>query len=103
MTFPGEDIFGAGGFTLFHDKVLKEGQNVGMSMGRMYSYYYRVMLSIAPIAVEHADIGTELTVLWGDPDTRQKEIRVTVARYPYLDLERNEAIDTSTIPTLTTT
>jgi hypothetical protein len=32
--------------------------------------------------------------------TAQKEIRVTVAWFPYLDLERNDAIDTATIPTL---
>jgi hypothetical protein len=71
-----------------------------MSMGRMRSAYYDVMLSIAPVDVEHSAIGTELTVLWGDPGTAQKEIRVTVARFPYLDLERNDAIDTATIPTL---
>ncbi|MEU4227806.1 hypothetical protein AB0F17_26255 [Nonomuraea sp. NPDC026600] len=66
----------------------------------MYSWHYRSMLSLAPIDVEHAEIGTELTVLWGAPGTRQREIRATVARYPYLDLPRNEKVDVSTIPGL---
>jgi hypothetical protein len=37
-------------------------------------------------------------VLWGDPGTRQKEIRATVSRFPYLDENRNEHVDVSKIP-----
>ena len=32
-------------------------------------------------------------VLWGNPDQRQKKIRATVARYPYMNVDRNEDID----------
>jgi hypothetical protein len=38
------------------------------------------MISLAFISREHADLGTELVVLWGNPGTRQKRIRATVAR-----------------------
>jgi glycine cleavage system aminomethyltransferase T len=98
MTLPGDEILKGPMLTLFNDKVLKDGETVGMSMGRMYSLYYGAMISIAPVDVEHSALGTELTVLWGDPGTRQKEIRVTVDRFPYLDIERNEQVDVSAIP-----
>jgi glycine cleavage system aminomethyltransferase T len=83
---------------LYADKVLKEGKEIGISSGRNYSYYYRDMLSLASVDVVHAALGTELTVLWGDEGTRQKEIRATVSRFPYLNENRNENIDVSTIP-----
>jgi glycine cleavage system aminomethyltransferase T len=100
MTLPGDDILKGPMLTLYNDQVLLNGERVGMSMGRMYSLYYGAMLSIAPVDVEHSAIGTELTVLWGDPGTPQREIRVTVDRFPYLDVERNERVDVSAIPRL---
>ena len=60
----------------------------------MNAYYYRQMISVCSINTEFSQIGTEVTVLWGEPGTRQKEIRAAVARYPFLDVERNEKIDT---------
>ena len=57
------------------------------------------MLSLATIDTRYAEEGTEVVVLWGHPDTRQKEIRATVSRFPYLiDPVRNENFDVSTIP-----
>lgn len=44
------------------------------------------------------ELSTEVTVLWGDPGTKQKEIRATVSRFPYLHENRNEQVDVSTIP-----
>jgi glycine cleavage system aminomethyltransferase T len=83
---------------LYADQVLKDGEMVGVSSGRQYSYHFRAMLSLCSIDVEQGDIGNEVTVLWGDPGTRQKEIRATVARFPYLNEGRNEDVDVSTIP-----
>jgi len=48
--------------------------------------------------VEYSTLGTDVVVLWGDPGTRQKEIRAKVARFPYLDQDRNENLDVSAIP-----
>lgn len=86
------------GLTLWADRVLRDSEDVGISSGRAYSLYYREMLSLASVDSEHAELGTEVTVLWGEPGTPQKEIRATVSRFPYLDLPRNEHIDVATLP-----
>ena len=85
---------------LYADKVLKDGKLVGISSGRAYSYYFREMLSLCSIDVAHSALGTEVIVLWGDPGTRQKEIRATVSRFPYLSENRNQDVDVSKIPHL---
>ncbi len=85
-------------FTYFADKVLKDGKVVGVSSGRANSFYYRRMISLCSVDTEHSAPGTELSVLWGDPGTRQKEIRATVARFPYFDENRNQALDVNAIP-----
>jgi glycine cleavage system aminomethyltransferase T len=100
MDLPADNLLSSGRFRIFNDKVLEGTVPVGVSMGRMYSWYYRTMISLASVAVEHAVEGAELTVLWGDPGSNQREIRATVARYPYSDLQRNEQVDVSTIPCL---
>lgn len=41
------------------------------------------MLSLATIDVDHAEIGTEVDVLWGAPGHRQKLIRAVVKSAPY--------------------
>ncbi len=85
----------------FHaDQVIRDGTAIGVSSGRIYSYHYRQMISLCSINAEYSALGTQVNVLWGDPGTRQKEIRATVARFPYLAEERNERIDVSKIPCL---
>ncbi|WP_220187075.1 hypothetical protein [Pseudonocardia pini] len=85
--------------SLWADKVLVDGRDVGTSSGRCFSAFSREMLSLATVETAYATEGTEVVVLWGDPGTRQKEIRATVARFPYLvDPIRNERFDVSTIP-----
>jgi len=81
-----------GGLVQYADRVEQDGKVVGISSGRCYTYYYRRMISIASIDASIAD-GEEVVVIWGDPGTRQKEIRATVTRYPYLDLPRNAEVD----------
>jgi glycine cleavage system aminomethyltransferase T len=82
---------------LYADQVLKNGKLVGVSSGRNYSYYYRKMISLCSIDIEYSTMGTEVSVLWGNPGTRQKEIRAVVSRFPYLNENRNEGVDVSTI------
>lgn len=93
-----EDYLDTGAFEYRADKVLADGKTVGMSTGRIISWYYRRMISLATIDPEYAKIGTEVVVLWGDPGTRQKEIRATVTRYPYHEEGRNDTVDVSKIP-----
>ena len=88
----------APGTGMWADQVLKDGKLVGISSGRAYSYNYRKMISIASIDVAQATIGNELVVVWGEPGTRQKHIRVTVERFPYLNENRNQKVDVSRIP-----
>ncbi|HWH26424.1 MAG TPA: hypothetical protein VNT53_07245 [Pseudolysinimonas sp.] len=98
MRFEGEPVNRELPAPSFSDAVLKDGEIVGYSSGRIYSYYYRKMISLVSIDVALADIGTEVVVLWGLPGTRQKEIRATIERFPLYNENRNETFDTSTIP-----
>ena len=80
------------------DHVLKDGAPVGVSSGTIYSYYYREVISHCVIDRALAEIGTEVTVRWGDFGAAIKDVRATIARYPYLDLEPNQTYDLSQVP-----
>ncbi len=56
------------------------------------------MISMCSINTEHSAIATEVSLLCGNPGARQKESRTKVARFPYLNENRNENVDESTIP-----
>ena len=77
-----------------YNKVLKDGELVGISTNPGYSYYFRKMLSLTWIDLARTAVGTEVTVIWGEPGHRQKEIRATVAPAPYK--KDNRRIRTST-------
>lgn len=83
------------------DHVRKDGEPIGWSSGNVYSYYYRRVISHASIEPGFAEIGTEVTIDWGDFGMRIKPVRARVARYPYLDGPRNQDIDTSSVPRVT--
>ena len=79
------------------DRVLADGEDVGVATMRGYSYFFGKTLSLATIDVEHAEPGTEVTVLWGeggDPVSptvephQQKEVSATVAPTPYKEDRR---------------
>ncbi|HEY8518546.1 MAG TPA: aminomethyl transferase family protein [Gammaproteobacteria bacterium] len=84
--------------TLPYDRVLKDGRTVGVSTYTGYSYNERSMLSLAVVDAEHAEPGTEVTLLWGEEDGgtskptverhAQVEIRATVGPAPYGDTAR---------------
>ncbi len=83
------------------DKVVdSDGNTIGLSSGRMFSPFYRQMISLCSIDVAYAKLGTEVTLVWGERGTPQRNIRATVARFPYVDEGRNEKVDTNTIPRL---
>ena len=86
ITIPGDSIFYRGdqfGFTYRADKVLNGEQEIGFSSGRIHSYTHHSMISLGFIAPEFAQEGTELTVIWGTPGTKQMKVRVKVACFPY--------------------
>jgi glycine cleavage system aminomethyltransferase T len=84
----------------FHtDKVVNEkGEFVGLSSGRSISYNYRTMISLCSIDMAYSALGMEVTVVWGEPGTRQKKIRAVVSRFPFLNENRNDKVDVSAIP-----
>ncbi|WKY45233.1 aminomethyl transferase family protein [Eubacteriaceae bacterium ES2] len=94
------DMYYNSGFSMVYhaDKVVADGKEIGISSGRLNSYYYRQMISLAFISPEYAVEGKELTLIWGTPGKPQTEIRVKVARTPYMNLENNKEIDVNEIP-----
>jgi glycine cleavage system aminomethyltransferase T len=75
-----------------------DGKKIGISSGTTYSYYYRELISQCIIDVDQAELGNKVIVQWGDYGKRIKNVNAIVARYPYLDLPRNENYDLSTVP-----
>lgn len=94
------DMYYNSGFSMYYhaDKVMDGDEMVGISSGRLNSYYYKRMISLGFIKKEYAIEGTELTVVWGTPGKKQKLIRAKVARTPYMNLENNRDIDVASIP-----
>jgi glycine cleavage system aminomethyltransferase T len=80
------------------DHVEHRGRPVGWSSGTIYSYYFREVLSLGCLDLAVTDIGTEVTVLWGDYRGPIKEIRATVEHFPYLTESRNRDLDVAALP-----
>ena len=80
-----------------HDKLLHEGEIVGVSTFSGYSYNERSMLSLGYVDVD-VPIGAELVMVWGEESGgstkpvverhRQAEIRVVVSPCPYSEVVR---------------
>jgi vanillate/3-O-methylgallate O-demethylase len=68
---------------MYADKVVDNDRLIGIATSRGYSYYFRQMISLCTLDLAYADIGTNVTVIWGNPGEPQKEIRATVAPAPY--------------------
>ena len=84
--------------TLPFDKVLKQGQPVGISTYTGYTYNERVMISLGVVDAAHSQPGTPVTIVWGEEGRgtpkptverhKQIEIRATVAAVPYTEVAR---------------
>jgi vanillate/3-O-methylgallate O-demethylase len=85
-----------------YDKVLIDGDVVGISTFSGYSYNERSMLSLAILDVD-IELGTEVTLVWGEEDGgsskpvverhRQAEIRAIVSPCPYSEVARTSYAD----------
>jgi vanillate/3-O-methylgallate O-demethylase len=78
------------------DKVMDGDKVIGIATNRCYSFYFREMISHCSIDIAYATLGTEVSVVWGDPGSRQKIIRATVAQSPYKT--DNRYADLTTFP-----
>jgi vanillate/3-O-methylgallate O-demethylase len=80
-----------------YDKVLYDGEMVGLSTFSGYSYNERAMLSLAMVDVD-VEIGTEVILVWGEEEGgsakpvverhRQTELRAVVSPCPYSEVAR---------------
>ncbi len=85
------------------DAVLAGGQLVGLSTWIGYSSNEGKMLTLAMVDEAHAAPGTQVTLLWGEPDGGtskptvephvQTEIRATVSPAPYSEVARDSYAD----------
>jgi vanillate/3-O-methylgallate O-demethylase len=81
-----------------YDAVFKDGRQVGISAYPVYTSNFRRWISLCMLDEEVAQPGTELKVLWGEPDGgtskpsverhRQTEMRATVQVCPISDAAR---------------
>jgi syringate O-demethylase len=81
-----------------YDAVQVEDKTVGISTWIGYSSNEAKMLTLAVVDNEHAEPGTEVTLLWGEPDGGtakptvephdQTEIRAIVSPVPYSKVAR---------------
>jgi vanillate/3-O-methylgallate O-demethylase len=81
-----------------YDKVLRDGELVGISSFSGYSYNERSYLSLAMIDVD-VEVGAEVTLVWGEEGGgsskpvverhRQAEIRAIVSPCPYSEVVRS--------------
>lgn len=82
-----------------YDQVLRDGRLVGLSTWIGYSVNEGTMLALAMVDADSAEPGTEVSLLWGEPDggTRkptverhvQTEIKAIVAPVPYSEVARD--------------
>jgi vanillate/3-O-methylgallate O-demethylase len=80
-----------------YDKVLHDGETVGLSTFSGYSYNERSMLSLAMVDVD-VGVGTEVTLVWGEENGGsakpvverhvQAEFRAIVSPCPYSEVAR---------------
>jgi vanillate/3-O-methylgallate O-demethylase len=80
-----------------YDKVLRDGEMVGLSTFSGYSFNERSFLSLAMVDVD-LELGTEVTLMWGEEDggsTKpvverhvQAELRAIVSPCPYSEVAR---------------
>jgi vanillate/3-O-methylgallate O-demethylase len=82
-----------------YDTVLKDGRPVGVSITPAYSANERAWISLAILNADVAATGTELQIVWGEPDGgsqkpaverhRQVTVRAEVHPWPIHEAARN--------------
>jgi vanillate/3-O-methylgallate O-demethylase len=80
-----------------HDRLMLDGEQVGVSTFSGYSFNERSMLSLGYVDVD-VEVGTEVTLVWGEENGgsrkpvverhRQAEIRAIVSPVPYSEVPR---------------
>ncbi|MDO7836795.1 aminomethyl transferase family protein [Sphingobium sp. HBC34] len=86
-----------------YDAVLKDGRTIGLSTWIGYTINAGRFLALAMVDAEYATPGTEVTLLWGEPDGGtskptvephvQTEIKAIVSSVPYSEAARDNYAD----------
>jgi glycine cleavage system aminomethyltransferase T len=79
--------------TFQSDAILKSGKPAGISQWLAFSANANRVISLSLVDIEHAEPGTEVIVLWGEPNSTRRpvdkhqvrEIRAKVAPAPYFE------------------
>jgi vanillate/3-O-methylgallate O-demethylase len=79
--------------TFQSDAIIKGGKHAGISQWLAFSANANQVISLSLVDIEHAEPGTEVTVLWGEPNSTRRpvdkhklrEIRAKVAPAPYFE------------------
>ncbi len=84
--------------TLPYDKIVVDGKQVGISTYPVYTANGRVWISLSMVDADFSSTGTEVTVVWGEPDGGsskpvverhvQTTVRATVGPCPFSDEAR---------------
>ena len=84
--------------TLPYDKIMVDGKQVGISTYPVYTANGRVWISLSMVDADFSATGTEVTVVWGEPDGGsskpvverhvQTTVRATVGPCPFSDEAR---------------
>jgi glycine cleavage system aminomethyltransferase T len=69
--------------TLEASEIVADGEVVGCATSRVYSPFLRKMISLCHLDRRFLAPGTDVTVVWGDADGPQQEIRAEVIELPF--------------------
>lgn len=76
-----------------------EGNVIGISAVPTYSSHFHTMIAHAILDVEQIEEGREVLVQWGDYGKRIKNLRATIAKFPYIHgVMDNREYDLGTVP-----
>ncbi|MCD7717641.1 MAG: hypothetical protein LUG56_08475 [Lachnospiraceae bacterium] len=77
----------------------KNGNKIGISADPTFSSHFHTMVSHAIIDVDQAVEGAEVLVQWGDYGKKIKNLRATIAKFPYIHgVADNKDYDLTTVP-----
>ncbi|QOV19369.1 aminomethyl transferase family protein [Blautia liquoris] len=77
----------------------KDGNVIGISADPTFSSHFHTMISHAILDVDQIEEGKEVLVQWGDYGKKIKNLRASIARFPYIHgVMDNRDYDLSTVP-----
>jgi vanillate/3-O-methylgallate O-demethylase len=99
MDHPGQEYLEDNQIKLEFDYVEDaEGKQIGISGGRTFMPWHHAMISLASLDLAHTELGSEVFVVFGEPDSRQKRVRATVVPTPFNTNYSNRTFDVESIP-----